>query len=276
MTASLATIPAAAEPLPVRCSNTKVDAPEAKPVVTALDTAISGLQKTILDELEPGMLLPAEADLAAQYGVSRLTIREALKVLTGRGLVKSRRGRRPEVCEPDSSILSAHLRMASRREPRALLELIEIRESLEVLVSGLAASNSTRAAVSGVSAALDRMRAAATTLDAGPADELTVTEYNQADIAFHEGLALASGNRMLAFLLEGFEGPLQHSFAHSFEGHVRRGTRVADVVTAHDKVLGYVRAADAANARKAMRALLRSTARDLRYSLLDDLRPTTG
>lgn len=233
------------------------------PAGTVLDSIVAQIQAVILDTLEPGSLLPAESELATRYGVSRLTVREAIKVLAGRGLIRSQRGRRPEVCQPDSSILSAHLTMAARRESRAVLELLEIRAALEVLVAGLAAQHMTRAGTAAIQAALDDMTVAAEKIDAGTDQPAVVDAYNRADIAFHEALALASGNRMLSFVLEGFQGPLQHSFSQSFTGHISRGGSVIEVVLAHQRILDCIRAGDSAGAQRAMREHLRDTARDL-------------
>ena len=49
----------------------------------------------VLGELSPGMRLPSEAELAERYGVSRVTMREAVKMLSGRGLLDVSRGRAP-------------------------------------------------------------------------------------------------------------------------------------------------------------------------------------
>ena len=247
--------PYAAEVMPLRAEDT--------PAGTVLDALVDQIQEVILSSLEPGSLLPAESDLAARYGVSRLTVREAIKVLAGRGLIRSQRGRRPEVCQPDSRILSAHLTMATRRESRAVLELLEIRAALEVLAAGLAAQHVTRAGTAAIQAALDGMTVAAGKIDVGESDVSVLDAYNRADIAFHEALALASGNRMLGFVLEGLEGPLQHSFSRSVPGHVSRGGSFAEVVQAHQLILDRIRNGDSSGAQRAMRNHLRNTARDL-------------
>lgn len=228
----------------------------------AVDAAVRRLESLAVDELEPGMQLPSEADLAREYGVSRLTIREALKVLGGRGLVEVARGRRATVCDPSSSVLSAHLTVAIRRDPRALLELTEIRQVLEVLAVTLAARKSSRAAMAGVGAALEGMSAAAAL-----GEVEGVEAYHQADVAFHESLALASGNRMLAFILEGLEEALRESFARSFQGHYARGGTMQDVIEDHHAILDRVRAGDAHGAAQAMHAHLRSAERDLKVAM---------
>ncbi len=229
---------------------------------TALDGVVRRLETLVVEELDPGMLLPSEADLGLDCGVSRLTVREALKVLAGRGLVQLTRGRRAMVQEPNSSVLSSYLAIAIRRDPRALLELTEIRQALEVLSATLSAKHANRASIAAVDAAFQDMAAAAA-LGAAEGEE----RYHEADVAFHEALALASGNRMLAFLLEGLEESLRRSFHHSFEGHLARGGSMNDVLDAHEGILDRIRAGDAQGAAKQMRAHLKGAEKDLRASI---------
>ena len=54
----------------------------------AVDRVVAGLTETVVGELTPGAQLPSEAQLASDYAVSRLTVREAVKVLAGRGLLE--------------------------------------------------------------------------------------------------------------------------------------------------------------------------------------------
>ena len=70
---------------------------------SAVERVVGRLMELILGELAPGTRLPSEAELARQYEVSRLTVREAVKVLAGRGLLEVSRGRRAVVREPDGS-----------------------------------------------------------------------------------------------------------------------------------------------------------------------------
>ncbi|KAB8170959.1 FCD domain-containing protein [Streptomyces sp. 3MP-14] len=228
-----------------------------------LEAAVSGIEAMLFDELEPGMLLPSEAELASTLGVSRLTVREALKVLAARGLVALSKGRRPRVLEPDSSVLSGHFRAAIRRDPGALLEFADVREALEIQAATLAARHASRSALQAAESALDGMVEAAADL----ADPARVERYHQCDVAFHESLALASGNRMLVFILEGLRDSLRQSFERSIQGHALRGRSVDVVLTAHRTVLARIRARDAEGAAEAMRGCIRDARSDLRAAL---------
>lgn len=194
-----------------------------------------------------------------------MTVREALKVLSGRGLVEVSRGRRPRVLGTDPTVLMRYWQSALGRNPRALFELNEIRQVLEVLTASLAAQTASRAAIVAVSRSLDAMRRAADLYtESGGTDEDALGAYHRSDVGFHEALGLASGNRMLGLLLESFEPCLRDSFASSARGHLARGRTVYDVVDAHALVLDAVRAGDPKLAGRAMRAHLEEVARDLR------------
>ncbi len=229
---------------------------------SAVEHVVRRLELLVIETLRPGMHLPSEGDLALEYGVSRLTVREALKVLSGRGLVEVSRGRRPVVREPDSSMLSGHFIVAIRRDPRALLDLTEVRVALEVQAATLAAQRRSRATLAALEAALQGMVDAASGHSAHD-----VAAYQEADVAFHEALALASGNRMLAFILEGLGESLRRSFDFSFEGHLARGGTVDAVVNAHRLILDSIRSGDAPGAARAMRVHLLDAERDLKAAL---------
>ena len=79
------------------------------------DTVVQRLEHLVLEELEPGAELPSEADLAVQFGVSRLTLREAARSLQARGLVETRHGRRTVVAHPNAGPIGGFFTAAVRR-----------------------------------------------------------------------------------------------------------------------------------------------------------------
>src|SRR5215217_4921464 len=155
----------------------------------------------ILGELMPGTSLPSEAELAARYDVSRLTIREAVKLLEGRGLLTIARGRRAVVREPDGAAFADFLTSIIRTDPKGLFDLVEVRLSLEVQSATLAAKRANRAGIIAIENALQGMR------DSSPegadfADDAAEARFHDFDFGFHEAVALASGNRVLGYLFE--------------------------------------------------------------------------
>ena len=121
---------------------------------TAAESVANALAEIVLGELSPGLSIPSEADLAARFEVSRLTVREAVKMLVGRGLLHIGRGRRAVVREPDSSIFAALLVSIVRNDPKGLFDLIELRMARETLSAGLAAKRISRAGLQAIESAM--------------------------------------------------------------------------------------------------------------------------
>jgi GntR family transcriptional repressor for pyruvate dehydrogenase complex len=229
---------------------------EARPAgVTA--SVVTHLEDLVLGELEPGSELPSESDVAAALGVSRLTVREATKSLQARGLIDVRQGRRPVVAHPNAGPIGDFFAAAVRRDPRRLMDLLEVRRGLEVQIATLAATRASRAAIAAMENALASMREVA--------DDPTA--FHESDIRFHESIAEGAGNQMLAFLIEAMEQPLRSARMQSMQGHLARGGTVSDVIDQHAAILERVKARDEAGAATAMRQHLAQTARDLRAFL---------
>jgi len=239
--------------------------PEEYPL-TAAERVANELTEIILGELSPGASIPAEADIAARFEVSRLTVREAVKMLVGRGLLHIGRGRRAVVREPDSSVFAALLVSIVRNDPKGLFDLIELRMAMESLSSGLAAKRASRAGVQAIDAAMRDMRASAAEAADGANPEAEA-RFHESDLQFHEAIAMASGNRVIAFIFEAMAKPLRESFVMSRRGQTLRGAGRAETVEAHQAILDAIRAGDQRAAVDAMRAHLKSTELDIRSHL---------
>lgn len=239
-----------------------------EPVATAASSVADALVEMILGELHPGSSLPSEADLATQFAVSRLTIREAVKMLEGRGLLELARGRRAIVREPSGSAFSDFVVSLIRNDPKGLFDLIELRVALETTSARSAARRASRATLQALESAMQGMRDSAVEYnaaiaagdDAGPADR----RFHDFDLQFHEALATASGNRVVAFLFEAMSNSLRESFSMSRRGQTLRGSTREDTVVAHQAVLDAVRAGNERAAGEAMRLHLTETERDIR------------
>jgi GntR family transcriptional repressor for pyruvate dehydrogenase complex len=222
------------------------------------ETVVERIEDLVFGELTPGTELPSETDLASALGVSRLTVREATKSLQARGLLEVRQGRRPVVAHLTARPIGDFFTAAVRRDPRRLLDLLDVRRALEVHIARLAAINGGRAAVSVMDSSLMAMRGAS---EDGP------DAIHDADIRFHEGLAAASGNQMLSFFMEAMEDPLHTSRMRSLRGHLARGGTVDDVIEQHARILDRVKARDPDGAAAAMSEHLEQTERDLNAAL---------
>ena len=192
---------------------------------------------------------PIEAELCARFGVSRSVVREAVKMLTAKGLL-SARPRRGTVVEPephwnllDPDVLRWLLERAP--SPALLAEFTQMRLGIEPQAAALAAQAVGRGQAEmlpPIRAALARMRAAGT----GDDDPLA------SDIAFHVAILHASGNRFLVQLRELVDTALRISIRLT---NARKGVSLASVDD-HARVLRAIEAADAPAAAAAMRELL--------------------
>ncbi|WEK05096.1 MAG: FadR/GntR family transcriptional regulator [Candidatus Devosia phytovorans] len=233
---------------------------------TAAMAVADTLARIILGEMSPGTSLPSEADLASQYDVSRLTIREAVKLLEGRGLLAIARGRRAVVREPTGAAFTDFLTSVIRYDPKGLFDLIEVRLSLEVQSATLAAKRATRAGIAAVESELQGMRDTI----GEPGETMTHDQeiaFHTHDVGFHEAVALASGNRVLGYLFEAMAVPLREGFFISRRGHEQRGHTLHDTIIAHQRILDCIKAGNGRAAAEAMRVHLKDTERDIRSAL---------
>jgi GntR family transcriptional regulator, transcriptional repressor for pyruvate dehydrogenase complex len=236
--------------------------------VGAVDRVAAGLTERIVAELSPGAQLPSEAELALAFGVSRLTIREAIRLLAGRGLLGVARGRRAVVREPDGAMFGSFLATALKLDAKGLFDLIEVRQALEVQSANLAAKRANRAGLAAIENAIDGMQGAAAVIRRGAdAAAAAAEDFDRYDVGFHEAVALASGNRMLAFLLEAMAEPLRHSFRLSVRGRQLSGRPLEQTIDAHQQIFERIRHGDSRGAAQAMRAHLRDAEQDIRAAL---------
>lgn len=204
--------------------------------------------------LEAGDSLPSETELSGELGVSRLTVREAIRSLQARGLIEVSHGRRPAISPPNAAPLQDFFSAAVRRDARGLFELLEVRLAVEVHTAQLAAQNATRADIVALGAAVQAMRDS-------KGDE---REFNTADIHFHAAVAAASGNRTLSLLVEGMERPLHTSRMQSIRGYRSKAHDIDELVAVHEDIYQHIAARDAKKAAASMRKHLVGTRNDLR------------
>ncbi|MDH6293520.1 FadR/GntR family transcriptional regulator [Rhodococcus opacus] len=141
-------------------------------------------------EWEVGAKLPGETTLAAELGVGRSTVREAVRMLAGLGMVESRQG------------AGVFLRRSSPRQDwdrvlrtEEIRHVVEVRHTVEIEAARLAASRRDEADVAALRRALDARSAAS---GAGAA------AFVDADIALHRAVVVAAHNPVLTELFETF------------------------------------------------------------------------
>ena len=149
------------------------------------DDALARLRELILSgELQPGSQLPPEQELASQLGVSRSSMREAVRALTHARLVEVRRGLGTFVTGLEPALLLEGVRTAAQAaRDESIFEIFEIRRILEPAAAGRAASRITEAQLAELRGHLDAMRQATR----NPA------EFMHHDEAFHDRIGHAAG-----------------------------------------------------------------------------------
>ena len=199
-------------------------------------------ERIVTGALSSGDLLPPEAQLAGHYGVSSRVVREALGALAARGLVEVRAGKGTVVRGVDSAALRDFFVVAMRADSRGLWDLFELRKLIEVQNASLAARRATAADIQRCATAFARLEGARDTSQ----------DYVDADVDFHQAIAMATGNRMLRLLLEGLREPLRMARTRSWQGRMRVGHEVADQIDMHRRILVAVRRRQPRAAAEAM------------------------
>jgi GntR family transcriptional repressor for pyruvate dehydrogenase complex len=157
------------------------------------DDAIERIRALIVSgEWGPGTRLPRENDLARQLGLSRNSLREAVRALSLARVLEVRQGDGTYVSSLDASeLLEPTLSATNLLRGRTVLELFEVRRMLEPEAAAVAAQHADTTLVAELRTELDRMIAAG-----DRAEELV-----EADAAFHDVIARAPGNSVLRALL---------------------------------------------------------------------------
>ena len=203
--------------------------------------------------LKEGDQLPAERELAQQFGVSRTAVREAIKALHEKGLVDAFPGRGTFITSGNSNSMRQSLdRILKSGQPDGAAHLVEIREILEPEIAALAAARAD-------DQDLATMREAVSVMDNARHD---VDAYIEADLDFHLALAEAAGNPFILSLIDSIVGLLREQRVRIF--YVHDGPERGQVH--HKRILDAMERRDPRGAREAMQAHLQQVREDSRKS----------
>jgi len=207
------------------------------------DTVKQRLTQLILDQaLKPGDELPSEGDLAESFGVSKPTIREALRALAAIGVVEIVQGKRATVRHPSSEPLEGFFQFAVSHSDQGLREVVELRRKLETEIAVLAAERATAQQVTQMEAAVAKMRDAVGTIE----------PWLDADLQLHMALAESAGNSLMFYLMEALGGVFRESMRIL---HLQRGPKGVEATLArHEQIVQAVKARDPQSVRRAMDA----------------------
>ncbi|MCQ4046486.1 FadR/GntR family transcriptional regulator [Streptantibioticus rubrisoli] len=201
------------------------------------DEAIEKIKGMIVSgALRPGDRLPKESELAAELGLSRNSLREAVRALSLIRILDVRQGDGTYVTSLDPQLLLEALSfVVDFHRDDTVLEFLAVRRILEPAATALATPRISEAQLDALEERLDA-------LGSRPSVEQLVA----CDLEFHRGIVRSSGNSVLCSLLDGLSGPTTRA-------RVWRGLTQEDAVERtlreHRAILGALRARDAEAAR---------------------------
>lgn len=206
------------------------------------DVLASELRRQILSGLlPPGAPLPAERDLVTQTGLSRGSVRDALRILESESLVITRPGRYggSVANKPDDESLKRSISSFVHGRGITLLSLLQTREAIEPSLAALAANNRTEDELRGLVEVTERVENAF----------LSPPEFLRENVEWHMAIAAASHNELL------------RAFLHSISNMVYKASAIENfateevrnhVVYAHRRILQAIVAQDAELAGRRM------------------------
>ena len=227
------------------------DVGEWEPVQASRTDLVKGVVEQLREKIlggtfEHGSSLPSESTLAEYLGVSRPVVREAMRVLSAQGLIEVCQGKRALVKPADPKACVDALSVYFNRSKASALDLVEVRRVLEVELAALAAQHATK----------DDLKALETTIEALKAAKASgkLEDAVEADVAFHQHLARATGNHAFILVMQTLGSLLLESVAET------AAQCPADV---HDAIIEAVREHDPDKCRKAMHKHILETERVL-------------
>ncbi len=186
-------------------------------------------------DMLPGAFIPSEGEIADAYGVSRSVVREGIRELAALGLVDKRQGRRSKIQPRDGwDLLDPHLLALFLTYSDERLKILDDLFTVRMLIESQAASD---AALRRSDRDLDYMRAQLTLMEESIEDP---ESFIQADIAFHTAVYNASGNLVVASILNLLSDLLQASRTlttqppSALKGALRQHRRSFEAILAGD------------------------------------------
>jgi DNA-binding FadR family transcriptional regulator len=219
--------------------------------------ALHEIQRMIGEEYRaPGSRLPKEEELADRFQVSRIVIREAMKILEDRGVVEVRAGRGTQTVAPKPDRVKESLLRLFCDRPIPKMEdmehLLELRQVLEETTASLAAVRANADDLKEIEAALEEMKK-----DGRDPDRMAA-----ADLRFHRSVMHAAHNPFIEMVLD----PLTEVFLQQI-----RLTNFNSGWDLHRSIFLEIQARNPLGARQAVRRLMKTTLADSR-SALNNLR----
>ena len=219
----------------------------------------------------PGEALPREADLTEMMGVGRSVVREALRILSAKGLVRSRTSDGTRVTPREEWRLLdpdvMHWRIESGDHKALLTDLFNVRLAMEPGLVRLATQRADQAEKDRIRNAWNAMQAACDDIDKDEAARRH--DFVEADLEFHRAFLAATGSPLLSQLFSVIEAALTMLFELQMRtrGDETGMTGLEEARALHARVYEHFEAGDAEGAERAMLYLIEQAVLDARRGL---------
>jgi GntR family transcriptional regulator, transcriptional repressor for pyruvate dehydrogenase complex len=199
------------------------------------EQVLAQIEQKILDgSLRAGEKLPSERDLVAALGVSRTSVREALRVLEAMGIIEANVGSGRDsgsiVTGQPTAALTSLLRLHLALAKISLADLVETRVQLERSAARDAAERHTPSDITALQELIDAMRA----------EDLDYPQFNALDTEFHVRIATVSGNALTATLMEALRGAVESEMTAAFQRLPDWRSVAAALVDEHAAILAAI------------------------------------
>ncbi len=194
--------------------------------------------------LRPGDPIPSESQIALAFGVSKQIAREAIRELSALGVLQVQQGKATRVRAVDGAPLTRLFLFAAGDGVAGLVQAVELRRILEPGFAELAALRRTEAD-------LENLNRIAGLMEQGIAD---IPSWIEADLAFHQAIANAAGNRLITLQMEGLSPVIRRVMEEFNRRRPRTGADQRAMLQRHLNVIEAVRSGSPEKARAAMNA----------------------
>ena len=207
------------------------------------------LEKVILGSLEPGEKLPSERVLVQKLEVSRIVIREAMKLLAERGLINIQAGVGSFVKRIGGSTVTRPLQLYIDQNRVSSDNLFQLRFVLETAIALAAAENAQESELTAMQETLARTEEVVEVLEVGSSTPELLEQFAWIDFEFHQQLARASGNPLFEIIVH----PLIDSLLQVRRQGVAVGGTARRAFEDHVAIFQQVEARDPQGAQNAMK-----------------------
>lgn len=204
--------------------------------------------------MKPGDKLPSERTLVESFRVSRASIREALSALEMMGMVEVKTGEGTFIRQIKSDLLVAPLVWALSIDKGSVIELLEVRNMLEVQMVGFAAERATMEEIGELGTILNNM---------GGDHAKPEIMSESADINFHYKIALASHNNIVIRLMDTIMDNVHQMMRISRSKLYEDPKTVGMIYSEHVNIFEAIKSKDVVNAQKWMLRHLQTVEREL-------------